>query len=877
MYRPSHNYFRTDLLVVPDIVIGDSEQYFWVKDPNSEETLKLTKQELYLCHLMDGKLSSMAIIKKFEQKFKCELEISDFEAFSSVINNAGFLALYPQESVEEHLTATELVETCETTDVNYYDATNTINHPAINSPVRSRRARNPYQFFLLNPNQFFSYCAAKFKLPIGLIQIFLLATTTLSLLILIFHFSQFFSDLILAISSLPIYIGLPLSLVMVNLTTRLTQGTVIRSYGAIVDELGVEMWFGFFPQFYISREGIKYLDRSSKLWIFAAPLLFRLTLCNLSLLVWIVIRDSQSFLVTLSLIVFLSSFFGLLVDGCPVWKDNGYWWLTTYFRNTSLFDRGMQLANMIISRRPLPKGLSQAEKFGLLVYAGISILTSTAIFVIAAYLVYSYLEAILQGTGVLIAAIILALPIRWYFTMYPLGNNSGNGSRTTDQSRVTAERSSKQNGSPASAKPSSINKFVKKHKYTLIGIAGLALICALPYRYRPGGSLVLLPPIQTDIQANISGRITKVFVEGGDGKWLKKGTLLAQIDPSNQLHYSTPILDDIPKQESEIRQYKAALEKAKFDLNKLLNTPTTEEVEVSKAQLREAEQDLIVSRQQLNTTLQNLGVVQQELKTQLTQTEYKNREAERQNELYKSGAISLQDYENAQRQADIDESQVIELRQQIESSLQKVAEAREQVKKSEKNVETKQADLNEVLAGPHPDEIAAARQAVNEADAKVKTAEIGLGTTQKQLKVADIVMPYDGLITTSYLAQKEGTYIDQGGTFAVAEDPRNIRSQLTLAQTDVPSFTVGKPVEVKLSAYPNEPVVGHVTSIEPATTDQNDSQYVNIIVTLPNEKRLLKSGMSGHAKVDGPVVPVIVAYTRPWVRFFLIEVWSWFP
>ncbi len=35
--------------------------------------------------------------------------------------------------------------------------------------------------------------------------------------------------------------------------------------------------------------------------------------------------------------------------------------------------------------------------------------------------------------------------------------------------------------------------------------------------------------------------------------------------------------------------------------------------------------------------------------------------------------------------------------------------------------------------------------------------------------------------------------------------------------------------------------------------------------------------MTGYAKVEADRVPLIVAFTRPLLRFFLIEFWSWLP
>lgn len=873
MYHPCHNCFRKDLIVVPDIKVGDADQYFWVKDPKSQATLKLNQQELFLCHLMDGNLTPAEILRRFAERFKQEIEISDFKAFSEFIAAVGFLGPYSEDQAAPQPVESESLVIA------------AAKLPKGGAPVRaiaalepeasnkkSKKQKNPYQLILGNPDQALIYLATIFKLSPRSVWILFPAITGLAFLTVFNNYSILLADIVVAITTLPLALSLPISLILVNLTTKLAQGTVIRSFGAPVDEFGVELWFGFFPQFFVSRTGAKYLNRGTKLWVFATPLLFRLTLCAFGILSWFLIRTNESFLVTLSLLVVVSSLIGVLIDGCPLWKDSAYWWLTTYFRIGSLFDRSMQVWDMVLKRRSLPKNLSPTEKIALITYAAVSFLTSVAIFVILTYLISVSLEASLEGTGIILSGLLVTLVARWYFTMYHQGNNS-NTVRPTD----TAELLFNQTENSEPSKSSQAIKFLKRHKYTLLGIAGFAVLCALPYRYSPGGSITLLPPEQRDIQADISGRLVNVFVKGGDGQWLKKGTVIGEIEASKQLNPATPTNDDSQIKQEEVKQQEANLARRKAELDTLLNSPRPEQVQVAEAQLREAEEQLELAQRQLITAQRTLKVAEQQLQTQITSEDYRRREAVRLEELYKSGAIALQDYEEAQRLADVELSRVGERQQEVEVSKQRVEEAKQAVKAAQRNVEQRQADLNLVLSGPHPDEITAARKAVQAAEASLKVSQQELRSIDKQLRRSNLIMPIDGRITTPYLDQKQGTYIEQGKSFATAEDDRNIRSEMTLAQTDIGEFEIGKPVTVKLAAYPNDTITGHITSIEPATVEGNNGRFINVIVTLPNTERLLKSGMTGHAKIEGRVMPVIVVFTRPWVRFFQIEVWSWIP
>jgi len=52
---------------------------------------------------------------------------------------------------------------------------------------------------------------------------------------------------------------------------------------------------------------------------------------------------------------------------------------------------------------------------------------------------------------------------------------------------------------------------------------------------------------------------------------------------------------------------------------------------------------------------------------------------------------------------------------------------------------------------------------------------------------------------------------------------------------------------------------------------------VRVITTLDNQDGLLKSEMTGHAKIEGETMPVAVAFTRILQRFVVVEIWSWLP
>jgi multidrug resistance efflux pump len=111
-----------------------------------------------------------------------------------------------------------------------------------------------------------------------------------------------------------------------------------------------------------------------------------------------------------------------------------------------------------------------------------------------------------------------------------------------------------------------------------------------------------------------------------------------------------------------------------------------------------------------------------------------------------------------------------------------------------------------------------------------------------------------------------------------------------VAEYNVGEFILGASVEIKLLAYPNKPFIGKVVSIEPAASAQDapsttikeptatiTDRFIRVIVDIPNREEILKSSMTGYAKITGSTKPAIVAFSRPITRFIEVEMWSWLP
>ncbi len=643
---------------------------------------------------------------------------------------------------------------------------------------------------------------------------------------------------------------------------------MLTYHGGTIEKFGLIITARFFPRFYVNPKPIWRLQRKPQLWTFSSPLLVRLVLFVLGVLIWYWTRAAGTQMRTFALLLAHAAFVDFLLDGFPLWPVDGYMFFVSYFRLPPNFImRAYHVLEMVITRRPLPKSLSLKEKLVLLVYGPAALIFWFSLMILFGRGTAAGLTETFPGifgratTGILTGILLLVTlrkPVRFVWRRISKTNKfeppPAVGRAIPDRKSISRNN---------------IGKSLIKRGIRLLLLVIFCALLFLPYSYRPGGPIQLLPPIQQEIQAQVEGKITKVMFEGGDGQWIKAGTAIANME-------AVDIENAVLITQEQVRQQQADLEKQQAYLNKLLATPKKEDVEVAKQQVEVAKQQMEVAKQQVE-------VAKGELQTTVGKAEFSSRQAARFRELYKTGAFSLQQYENAQKESETDRNTIAEKKLNVE-------EAKQNVKTRQQSLETAKANLALVNSGPYPQDIDAARKEVEAARANLRRLQQQLNYNQDQIKRTPLVMPIDGYLVTPDLDRKVGGYLKQGEVFAVAEDNRNIRGEVRIPEYNVGEFSVGRKAEVKLLAYSDKPITGKVYSIEPTAstsatgspipserTGNSSEKYIRVIINIPNTEKILKAGMSGYAKIEGRTMPFIVAFTRPIIRFVQIEIWSWLP
>ena len=225
-------------------------------------------------------------------------------------------------------------------------------------------------------------------------------------------------------------------------------------------------------------------------------------------------------------------------------------------------------------------------------------------------------------------------------------------------------------------------------------------------------------------------------------------------------------------------------------------------------------------------------------------------------------------------------------RLQLDASKAKSEVAAIEIQKQQRNLAAKQgakahaqAQLDLLLAGARPEDIAAARRAVEAAEAEQRRFQQQLDYAQKQQAESDLLMPFDGYLIEPNLERKVGSYLRVGEVFASAQDNAQQLVVVKLPEYEAGSVRTGAAAQIKLLAYSGDPLRGKVLSIEPASTQKTPAteRVFQVMIEIQKPPMELKQGMTGYGKIDTGLQPLGLIMTRPLLRFFQVEVWSWLP
>jgi putative peptide zinc metalloprotease protein len=342
----------------------------------------------------------------------------------------------------------------------------------------------------------------------------------------------------------------------------------------------------------------------------------------------------------------------------------------------------------------------------------------------------------------------------------------------------------------------------------------------IPYPFEVAGDFRVQPYLKREVRAELEGLIEAVLVE--EGQRVSQNDVLFRL--SNRAL------------EQDLRQAEASLQREEQQLRKLVAGATTEEIHTQKQKVKLGETSLYHSEAMLK----------------------------RFEELYRKGSVSEQDYYRVLKERDLDRESLA------------VAEL----------------ELAEVLAGEREETIAAQRAEVQRLDDTVDHLR------DEMLRLV-LRSPISGQVTTLYIREMTGERVQPGDVMAIIEDNTRVILRIAVPQELAGFVEVGANVRARPWAHWSTEFSGKVMQIMPTAVEKVEDvmkqessedegglvrnmgtpqeKVIPVLVEVPNTQGLLRTDMTGYAKVAAGDHSIGFAFFNPILRFFRVLVWSWIP
>lgn len=263
-------------------------------------------------------------------------------------------------------------------------------------------------------------------------------------------------------------------------------------------------------------------------------------------------------------------------------------------------------------------------------------------------------------------------------------------------------------------------------------------------------------------------------------------------------------------------------------------------VAASEAALARLRANLSIAKQGARS--EEVDRARQEVATAQKRLEFSSAEAARLKKAFLKKAVSDQDYQRARSVAELDQQRLQEARKGLA-----------------------------LVASP------ARLEQIQALEADIQREQVQLELYQKAVENAQVKAPIAGRVLSGGLRFALGDFLQRGDQLATIEDSATLLVEIRIPETEVGLIKVGSRAVAKAWAFPDDGFTGAVREIAPSAERSEYGKVVRVVMTIDEPRGKLLPEMTGHAKIAAERVPMIVAFTRPIVRFFLVEAWSWLP
>jgi multidrug resistance efflux pump len=813
---------RSDLVLRE---MGDGQ--YVAKDPCTGTYFRLGEVEYGLLGLFDGLRTDEDIRQEFERRFGEPLSADDLRDFTDMVTKRGLIGAAPAAGRSAPTTA------------EFDDDEDDETTAATRAGKPQRQSWLYWRQSLFDPDRMLNWLEPKLR------PVWTPAFLAVSLCVILFAGTIAWSNRFALTSSFAqavrweTLVLVWLTLVLVTLCHEFAHGLTCKHFGGEVHEIGVMVMF-FTPCFFCNVSDAWLMPRKSRrLWITLAGGYCDLCVWALAVFVWRVTMPG-TLVNHLAWVVLSICGTRIFFNFNPLLKLDGYYLLSDWLEIPNL--QKLALPYWMSHVRWLLWGAARPQRlprrYWLLAY-GITRWCFSLVFLeIVFFGLTKYLSSSLGLWSGVFTGLLIFLAVQ----------------------RVFRGFFGKEFMLMITSRPIRTMAWVG-------GIAGVvALLFQVEIERTVSGSFQVRPGTRGEVHADVAGFLRNVFVD--EGAAVVEGASIGLLE--------VPDLDSlITRKQAEVRESEANLRRLKAGARPQEIAEQRHRIQRAEAWCDLGRRDLERARQRLTQDLLRLD---QEIAQRQTEFEFARTSLATAERLVARKALA-----GEQHRAEKKRYQVLQLQcDQAEAQKRAVvaegtSQAEAEVARREKELADARAALVLLEAGSRPEEI--------EAEAARRTRlqeELEFLSSQRQKLKA--VSPLAGIITTPFLHEKMGQYLEKGALICVVEDVSMLEAEIAIAEEDLQGVRPGQAIDLKTRALPFDTFHAQVDRVAasaangaatatPAAGANLLQSTVRVYCKVDNPQALLRSGMTGFGRISLGRESIGRILVHRFLRYFRTEFW----
>lgn len=346
-----------------------------------------------------------------------------------------------------------------------------------------------------------------------------------------------------------------------------------------------------------------------------------------------------------------------------------------------------------------------------------------------------------------------------------------------------------------------------------------------------------VPYVEQDVYPRVRGYITWMPLYEGDR--VQRGQLLARLDTSEidpqvaeREAATTTARQGVGVAQAEYAQAREAVAQAQAELagRQGAVTEARANLQAARAERANAEADLAAARTQVADAEAGLEAAKAD-------QAYWQQQIQRTRELLKAGAVSGEEFQREQAQAQTADAKVRQAQARVNQVQAQVRAAQSAVRKADAMIRSAEASVrqaqSELMA--HHAHVRQSKAAVNSARQRIAQAQSGVAQARAAAEATATSQGYtkiysqiDGVVTKRLISP--GVLVNPGQAILRIAQIEPIRLQANVAESDLRQIRIGSTVTVRDRDSKAKPIEAKVTSVRPAVDPQARTGVVEAVV-----------------------------------------------